>query len=194
MQVTETCTSDDDKLSYLLESLQDSGAASVVKQSISNGDTFDDMAECLKKRYDKPSLQALKTLARSSPLDYENHLLNSLATDVCKVADTLKHYGDGTTTHLLTGLSELQMTSQLKREWVWHHKTPDMSTLSLSLQRSSMLFFQPIRLTIIVDTNHVIHHHRAANLSHLLILIRLSLRCCQLHLPTCSAPPVTKYT
>ena len=54
MQLTETSTSDEDKLSYLLESLQDSGAASVVKQSISNGDTFDDVAERLKKRYDKP--------------------------------------------------------------------------------------------------------------------------------------------
>ena len=45
VQVTETCTSDEYKLSYLLESLQDSGAASITKQSISNGDTFDYVAE-----------------------------------------------------------------------------------------------------------------------------------------------------
>ena len=128
VQVTETCTSDEDKLSYLLESLQDSGAASVVKQSISNGDIFDDVAERLKKRYDKPRevfLQTLKTFTRGSPLDYENHSFNSLATDVRKAADTLKHYGYDTATQLLTGLSELRMTSELKREWVWHHKNPD---------------------------------------------------------------------
>ena len=109
-------------------SLQGSGAASVVKQSISNGDTFDDVAECLKKRYDKPRevfLQALKTFIWSSPPDYENHSFNSLATDVRKAADTLKRYGDGTATQLLTGLLELRMTSELKIEMVRHHKTPD---------------------------------------------------------------------
>ena len=96
MQVTETCTSDEDKLSYLLESLQESGASSVVKQCINNGDTFNDVAERLKMRYDKPRevfLQALKTFTRSSPLDNKNHSFNSLITDVRKAADTLKRYG-----------------------------------------------------------------------------------------------------
>ena len=167
VQVTETCTSDKDKPSYLLESLQDSGAATIAKQSISNGDTFDDVAERLKKRYDKPMevfLQALKTFTRSSPLDYENHSSNSLATDVHKATDTLKRYGDGTTTQLPTGLLKLRMTSDLKREWVriQYH----LSTLSLSLQRSSMLFFQPLRLTTLVNTNHVIRCHRASTLHH----------------------------
>ena len=121
MQVTETCTSDEDKLSYLLESLQDSRAALVVKQSISNGGTFDDVAERLKKR--EVFLQALKTFTRNSPLDYENHSFNYLATDVRKAADTLKRYGDGIATQLLTGLLELQMTSELKREWVRHYNS-----------------------------------------------------------------------
>ena len=49
VQVTETCTSDEDKLSHLQESLQDSGAASIAKQSISNGDTFDDVAEWVRQ-------------------------------------------------------------------------------------------------------------------------------------------------
>ena len=167
MQVTETCTSDEDKLSYLLESLQDSGASSVVKQCISNGDTFNDVAERLKMRYDKPRevfLQALKTFTRSSPLDNKNHSFNSLVTDVRKAADTLKRYGDGTTTQLLIGLLELQ------REWVRHHKTPDSvpSLFSLLELRSSM---KPLKPMILINTNHVICCHCTANLSHLLILV-----------------------
>ena len=84
--------SDDQKLSCLLDSLRDSTTASIVRQSLSNGDSFSKVEELLHSKFDLPRevfLQALNSLIKVGQLDYDAQCLSVATSELRKSYNTL---------------------------------------------------------------------------------------------------------
>ena len=125
----EDSFSDNDKLCYLKDSLKDSEAATMVRQSISNGDSFEQVTTALCRRFDQPRevfLQATHSFVSPINLDYDLNGLSAIVNELRKSRNTIERYGDKTVDQILTALCELRMTPKLKKEWVLIQKDPSI--------------------------------------------------------------------
>ena len=127
-EVIDDGFSDDERLSYLLDCLKDSTARAIVQESISNGDDYNYVVTRLQRQMDRPRdvyQSALKSVMGIGQVDYDKNGLTTLTTDVLHAVNTLKHYGDGSMTQMMTAMMELRMSPKLRQEWSLYHGKPD---------------------------------------------------------------------
>ena len=83
---------DDEKLSFLLESLKHDGTSDLVQAAITNGDSFSTVERCLKKEFDWPRdiyLQAVKKLLELPAITHDEAGIQLITHEFTKQRDCL---------------------------------------------------------------------------------------------------------
>ena len=104
---------------YLLDCMKNAAAATLVRNSLHRGDSFDDLTKALHKRFNKPREVFLKTvteLQQIGNLSCNAESLNQTVETVRGIIHTLDTYCDGSAHQLITAMLEANMSSELKRE------------------------------------------------------------------------------
>ena len=114
---------DDEKVSYLLDSLKDEAGLKIVRSAITNGHKFNQVEERLEAMYDRPRKvfqQCIKKFQELSTTPYTHEGLVQFQTDVGNLRSVILHYGDNTADQILTALAEEKMSSKFYQEWMLH--------------------------------------------------------------------------
>ena len=114
---------------YLLDCMKNTAAATLVRNSLHRGDSFDDLTKALHKRFEKPRevfLETVTELQQIGNLSCNAESLNQTVETVRGIIHTLDTYGDGSAHQLITAMLEANMSSELKREWIKKQDKPSV--------------------------------------------------------------------